>query len=76
MENKTKPTEKDLQIIRQSQLKLTMDYFNACGTCPSITDLLKVTTMLENFVVNGYKTADLPKYEALDRYINEFYKKG
>lgn len=74
MENKTKPTEKDLQIIRQSQLKLTMDYFTACGTCPSMTDLLKVTTMLENFVVNGYKTADLPKYEALDKYINEHYK--
>lgn len=74
MENKTKPTEKDLQIIRQSQLKLTMDYFTACGTCPSMTDLLKVTTMLENFVVNGYRAADLPKYEALDKYINEHYK--
>lgn len=74
MENKTKPTDKDLQIIRQSQLKLTMDYFTACGACPSMTDLLKVTTMLENFVVNGYKTADLPKYEALDKYINDNYK--
>lgn len=74
MENKTKPTEKDLQIIRQSQLKLSMDFFTACGACPSMVDLVKVTTMLENFVVNGYRSADIPKYEALDNYINDTYK--
>jgi hypothetical protein len=74
MENKQKPTEKDLQIIRQSQLKLTLEYFTACGVCPSITDLVKITTMMENFVVNGYKTSDVEKYQAVDKYINETYK--
>ncbi len=74
MENKTKPTEKDLQIIRQSQLKLSLDYLTSCGICPSMVDLVKVTTMLENFVVNGYRSADIPKYEAVDKYINETYK--
>jgi hypothetical protein len=77
MENKTNSvvtTQKDLQIIRQSQIKVSLEFFAACGACPSIVDLVKVTTMLENFIVNGYKGSDIPKYEALDKYINETYK--
>jgi len=62
------------QIIRQSQIKLALDYFNACGTCPTIVDLIKVTAMLENFIVNGYKTSEVSNYEALDKYIQEQYR--
>jgi hypothetical protein len=70
MENNSK----DKQIIRQSQMKAALDYFQMCGACPTISDLIKVTTMLENFIVNGYKTADLPNYEKLDEYIQSQYK--
>jgi len=67
-------TEKDKQIIRQSQLKLSLDYFTTCGYCPSITDLMKTTTMLEDFVIKGYSKDLMAKFEKLDEYINEQYK--
>lgn len=68
-------SEKDKQIIRQSQLKLSLDYFNHCGICPSIVDLMKTTTMLEDFVINGYSKEMVSKFENLDIYIKETYGK-
>jgi len=46
-------TEKDKQITRQSQIKLALDYYTTCGYCPSMTDLIKTTAMLEDFVIKG-----------------------
>lgn len=71
---KTIATDKDKQIIRQSQLKMSLDYFNSCNICPTITDLIKTTTMLEDFVINGYSKELVSKFEKLDGYINEQYK--
>jgi len=62
------------QIIRQSQIKLALDYFSACGKCPTIVDLIKVTTMLENYIVNGYKSSEVSNYEKLDEYIQKEYR--
>ncbi len=61
-------------IVRQSQIKLALDYFGACGTCPTIVDLIKVTTMLENFIINGYKSSEMDNYEKLDKYIQDNYR--
>jgi hypothetical protein len=66
-------TEKDRQIIRQSQSKLALEYFNACGVCPTLTDLIKTTTMLEDFVINGYSSTMIMKFEKLDAYIHDEY---
>lgn len=68
-------SEKDKQIIRQSQLKLALDFFNHCGMCPTIVDLMKTTTMLEDFVINGYSKEMVSKFENLDTYIKETYGK-
>jgi hypothetical protein len=64
------------QIIRQSQIKLSLDYFNTCGVCPSMSDLIKTTTMLEEFIVNGYSKDMIQKFEKLDSYIQELKNKG
>jgi hypothetical protein len=64
------------QIIRQSQLKLALDYFNACGICPTMTDLIRITTMLEEFVVGGYSKDIVSKFEKIDAFIKDEYKKG
>jgi hypothetical protein len=61
------------QIIRQSQIKLALDYFNACGVCPTMVDLIKTTAMLEHFVLNGYGAAH-DGMEKLDEYIIENYR--
>lgn len=67
---------KDRQIIRQSMSKLSLEYFNSCGICPTFTDLIKTTTMLEDFCSNGYSKELVTKMEKLDQYIEDTYKGG
>jgi len=74
MANSTNATDKDKQIIRQSQLKLALDYYNTCGICPTMSDLIKTTTMLEDFVINGYSKDMVSKFEKLDAFINSEYR--
>lgn len=66
-------TEKDRQIIRQSQLKLVLDYAIMRGYQISVNDLIKVTTMMEMFVINGYKASDMEKYEAIEKHLKDTY---
>ena len=56
------------QIVRQSQIKLALDYFNACGVCPSLSDLIKITTMLEQYIKNGYDKDIVEKFDRIDEY--------
>lgn len=62
------------QIIRQSQIKLALDYFNACGICPTLADLMKITTMLEKYIIDGYSPDLVSKFENIDKFIQDEYK--
>lgn len=62
------------QIVRQSQIKLALDYFNACGVCPTLSDLIKITTMLEQYIKNGYDKDIVAKFDRIDEYIQKEYK--
>lgn len=66
-------TEKDRQIIRQSMSKLSLTYFESLGISPTLTDLIKTTTMLEDFVINGYSSTMIMKFEKLDAFISDEY---
>lgn len=63
------------QIVAQSQLKVTLDYFQMCGICPTLADVMKVSTMLEKFVRDGYSTQLMESFSRIDAYIQEEYKK-
>ncbi len=67
-------SEKDKQIIRQSQLKFCMEYFNACSICPTLTDVISVTTMLEKYVIDGYNSDIKASFERIDKFIDEQYR--
>ena len=67
-------TEKDRQIIRQSQIKSTIDYFNMMGIQPTLEDVVKTTTLLEMFCVEGYSKDMIGRFEKLDQHIQEMYK--
>jgi hypothetical protein len=67
-------TEKDRQIIRQSQIKSTIDYFNMMGIQPTLEDVVKTTTLLEMFCVEGYSKEMIGRFEKLDQHIQEMYK--
>lgn len=61
-------------IIRQSQIKLALKYYGACDICPSMVDLIRTTTMLEDYMVNGYSKDMVTKFEKLDAHIQKEYK--
>jgi hypothetical protein len=62
-------------IIAQSQLKLTLDYFQMCEVCPTISDVIKISAMLEKYVKDGYSANLAESFEKIDQYIQENYKK-
>jgi len=61
------------QIIRQSMSKLTLEYFNSCGVCPTLSDLIKATTIMEDYCINGYSSELMTRFDRLDSYINQEY---
>lgn len=67
-------TEKDKQIIRQSQLKFVIDYFQMCNLCPTMTDIISVTTMMEKFVIEGYNSDIKASFERIDKFIDDEYR--
>lgn len=61
------------QIIAQSQLKLTLEYFQMCDKCPTLSDVIKISTMLEKYVKDGYSASLAESFEKIDKYIQEQY---
>ena len=49
----SKSPEEQKMIIRQSQIKLALDYFKACDICPSLSDLVRTTEYLTIYIEKG-----------------------
>lgn len=64
---------KDRIIARQSMSRLALDYFKELGVTPSLSDLIKITTMLENYVIHGYSAEMTEKFSRIDDFINTEY---
>ena len=62
------------QIIRQSQLKFVADYFKMCDICPSLTDIMSITTMMEKYVLEGYSPDIKASFERIDKFIDDEYR--
>lgn len=45
---------KDNIIARQSQMTAALTYFQLVGKKPKISDVVKLSAMLEKFIINGY----------------------
>lgn len=70
----TNEETKQRMIIRQSQIKLALEYYGACDICPTMVDLIRTTTMLEDYMVNGYSKDMVTKFEKLDTHIQKEYR--
>ncbi len=56
-------------IVRQSQLKLVLDYTTLMGVKLPLKDIIGITNVLVDFCINGW-SADLKKrVEACDEHI-------
>jgi len=62
------------QIARQSQIKVVADYFAACGICPTLKDMVSVTTVMVDYIENGYSKELGERLEKVDEYIINEYK--
>lgn len=61
-------------IVRQSMMKFCLEYFTTCGICPTMEDIMKVTTILESYCIEGYSKDMMTKFEKIDEYIQTTYK--
>jgi hypothetical protein len=57
------------QIATQSNLKLVVEYMNSCDKCLSMVEIVQITTVLNDFVENGYSKALTERFEKIDQII-------
>jgi hypothetical protein len=46
-----------------------------CGICPTLSEVVKISTMLEKYVKDGYSAALVESFDKIDAYIQENHKK-
>ena len=68
MEKNTR--QQDL-IIRQSQLERAIEYCSLLNKKPSLVDIIKITTMLEQFINKGYSKDMVELMEKVDSHIKD-----
>ncbi len=64
-------TDKDILIIRQSQMERAIEYYQTIQKLPSTKDIIKTASMFEYFIKYGYSDSLMKKLEALDEHIEQ-----
>jgi hypothetical protein len=57
------------QIATQSNLKLVIEYMNSCDKCLTMVEIVQITTVLNDFVENGYSKSLTERFEKIDQII-------
>jgi hypothetical protein len=60
---------KERQISTQSNLKLVVEYMNSCEQCLTMVEIIQITTVLNDFVENGYSKALTDRFEKIDQLV-------
>jgi hypothetical protein len=60
---------KERQIATQSNLKLVVEYMNSCNECLTMVEIIQITTVLNDFVENGYSKALTERFEKIDQLV-------
>jgi hypothetical protein len=60
---------KEQQIAAQSNLKLVVQYMNSCEKCLTMVEIIQITTVLNDFVENGYSKSLAERFEKIDQII-------
>ena len=64
---------KERQIAAQSQLKLIQEWSQSCGYCITLADLVKVTTVMVDYIENGYSKEMGERLDKVDSYLQTEY---
>ncbi len=60
---------KERQISTQSNLKLIVEYMNSCNKCLSLVEIIQITTVLNDYVENGYSKELKERFTKIDQII-------
>ena len=60
---------KERQISTQSNLKLVVEYMNSCDKCLSMVEIIQITTVLNDFVENGYSKGLTERFDKIDQLV-------
>jgi len=63
------PQTKEKQISTQSNLKLLVEYMQCRDKCLSLVELVQITTVLNDFVENGYSKELVARFEKIEEHI-------
>jgi hypothetical protein len=67
-------TKEEQEIItRQSQLKLVLDWSTSCNKCLTLKELVGITNVMADYVMNGYTKQIGDRLENIQEHID---KKG
>lgn len=66
----TTEEKKQIMIIRQSQLKLVLDWAQTCEKCLSAKELIQVSEVFVDYVSNGYSKEIASRMDKIDEYLN------
>ena len=61
-------------IVRQSQLKNSLDYWRMLGVKPTLIEVIRVARLLSVFCIDGYNEKTLELVEQGDKYLEEKFK--
>ena len=74
----SKTPEEQKMITRQSQIKTAQTYFQQCGICPSLSDLIRTTEYLSIYIEKGmdidYTTGVSRMTKMMDKLDEELQK--
>jgi hypothetical protein len=59
------------QISTQSNLKLLVEYMQCRDKCLTLVELMQITTVLNDFVENGYSRELQERFEKIEQIIFE-----
>jgi hypothetical protein len=71
----TSKNDTSYAIARQSQSKLLLEWANSCGYCITLPELIGITEILSDYVVNGYTKEIKEKLTKVQDHV-ENKKKG
>ena len=64
-----KPIQEQERISRQSNLKLVVDYMKVCETCLSMVEIIQISTVLNDYVMNGYSKEIKDRFDKIDQIV-------
>jgi hypothetical protein len=65
-----KPIEEQIRITRQSQLKLVLDWAESCDKCLTLIELVGITNVMTDYVMDGYSKQIRERLENIQDHID------